>query len=181
MLKRNWKHSLAATTCLCILSACQTTPSRPLPLAKQVDLPRFMGGWYVIAAIPTMFEKGAHNPMDHYVLEPDGSITTTYTFNADSFDGKAKSYQSRGYVLDPSNAIWGQQYVWPFKADYRISYVSPDYSQTIVAREKRDYVWIMARTPSIPDADYQLLVKMVGEQGYDVSLLQKALQRAPQK
>ena len=68
-----------------------------------------------------------------------------------------------------SNAVWGQQYVWPIKADYRISYLSPDYSETVIAREKRDYVWIMARTPTISEGDLQKLIAFVGQQGYDVS------------
>jgi apolipoprotein D and lipocalin family protein len=63
------------------------------------------------------------------------------------------------------------------KADYRIAYVSPDYGQTVIARVARDYVWIMARTPSIPDADYERLLQFVAAQGYDVSLLRKVPQR----
>lgn len=159
------------------LSACQTVPVAPLVPAPQVDLSRFMGDWYVIANIPTFLEVGAYNPMDHYVLEKDGTVATTYTYRVDSFEGKEKSIRSTGYVLDASNAIWGQQYIWPIKADYRIAYVSPDYSQTIIAREKRDYVWIMARTPKLADADYLSLVKRVGELGYDARLLQKAPQK----
>ena len=53
-----------------------------------------------------------------------------------------------GTVVDTrSNAIWTMRFIWPFEADYRIAYLSPDYSQVIIGREKRDYVWIMARTP----------------------------------
>ena len=61
------------------------------------------------------------------------------------------------------------QFVWPVKADYRIVYLSPDYAQTVIGREKRDYVWIMARTPQMPDADYERLLRFVRGQGYDVS------------
>jgi apolipoprotein D and lipocalin family protein len=175
--RTGWTKPFSVIALLGALTACSTAPTRPLSVEPQVDLSRFMGDWYVIAAIPTSFEKNAFNPMDHYVLDKDGSIATTYTFNADSFDGKAKEYHSRGYVLSPTNAIWGQQYIWPFKADYRIAYVSKDYMQTIIAREKRDYVWIMSRTSIISEADYERLVKLVDEQGYDTALLQKAPQR----
>ena len=50
------------------------------------------------------------------------------------------------------------------------------YNQTVIARDKRDYVWIMARTPHIADADYQRLLQVVGAQGYNVSLVQKVPQ-----
>ena len=167
---------LASTT----LAACATAPFDPMPplvLAPRVDLPRFMGDWYVIANIPTFLEKGAHNAKDHYELLPDGTIATTFTFNADAPNGPRKHYESRGYVLDPvSNAVWGQQYVWPVKADYRISYVSDDYRIAVITREKRDYVWIMARTPSISEGDFSRMVAFVGSQGYDPGKLERVPQ-----
>jgi apolipoprotein D and lipocalin family protein len=69
------------------------------------------------------------------------------------------------------------QFVWPVKADYRIMYVDDNYSQTMIGRERRDYIWIMARTPLIPEADYQRLVAFAGRQGYEVALIQKMPQQ----
>ena len=150
---------------------------RPVVLVPRVDLPRFMGDWYVIANIPTFLEHGAHNAMDHYRLDPDGTIPTTFSFNAGSFDGPRKQYGSRGFVMDGgAGAVWGQQYIWPIKADYRISYLSSDYTQTVITREQRDYVWIMARTPTIPDADLQRLIAFVGTQGYDTTRIERVPQ-----
>ena len=71
------------------------------------------------------------------------------------------------------------QFVWPIKADYRISYLSPDYGQTIIARDQRDYVWIMARTPFLTDGEYQQLVQRVTEMGYDPAKLRKVPHRSP--
>jgi len=152
----------------------------PIQTVPHVDLERFMGDWYVIANIPTFVEEGAHNAIESYRLEDDGTIDTTFTFRADGFDGEAKRYNPRGFVVDTqSNAVWGMQFVWPIKADYRIVYVNDDYTQTIIGREKRDYVWIMAREPSIPDADYAALVELLASQGYDISQIQKVPQRWP--
>jgi apolipoprotein D and lipocalin family protein len=163
------------------LAACQGAmtagpPLPPLELAPKVDVARFMGDWYVIANIPTFLEKGAHAAKESYRLEADGSIATTFAFRADAFDGAAKEYRSRGFVLGGNGAIWGQQYVWPIKADYRISYVADDYSATVVTREKRDYVWIMARTPRLAEAELQRLIDFVGSQGYDTTKLQRVPQ-----
>jgi apolipoprotein D and lipocalin family protein len=150
----------------------------PMPTVERVDLGRFMGDWYVIATIPTFLERGAHNAVESYRLDADGTIATTFTFRAGSFDGAARRYTPRGFVLDStSNARWGMQFVWPVKADYRIVYLAPDYSQTVIAREKRDYVWIMARTPAIAEADYQRLLAIVVSLGYDPARVQKVPQR----
>jgi apolipoprotein D and lipocalin family protein len=67
--------------------------------------------------------------------------------------------------------------VWPFKGDYRIVYLDPGYTQTVIGRQKRDYVWIMARSPSIPEADYEQLLTLLAGQGYDTSKIEKVPQR----
>jgi apolipoprotein D and lipocalin family protein len=54
------------------------------------------------------------------------------------------------------------------------------YTQTVIGRNKRDYVWIMARTPEIPAADYQRLVAELAEQGYDVAKLRQVPQQRPE-
>ena len=143
-----------------------------------VDLERFMGSWYVIANIPTFLEKGAHNAVETYELNEDGSIQTTFTFLEDGFDGEAKEYSPKGFVRDTeTNATWGMRFVWPIKADYRIVYLDDDYTQTVIARQKRDFVWIMARTPSISEDDYARLIAYVESIGYDVSKIERVPQR----
>lgn len=150
----------------------------PLRLARQVDLQRFMGDWYVIASIPTFIEEGAHNAVESYRLAGDGTIATTFTFREGGFEGEKKTYTPTGFVRDTkSNAVWGMQFVWPIEADYRIVHVAPDYSTTVIGREKRDYAWIMARKPAIPEAEYRRLLGLLADQGYDISKVRKVPQR----
>jgi apolipoprotein D and lipocalin family protein len=159
-----------------MLSACSSSPA--IPVAERVDLERFMGDWYVIANIPTSMEKGAHNAVESYRRDADGSIATTFTYRDGAFDGPQKVMHPRGFVRDhESNAIWGMQFVWPIKAEYLIAHVDAAYSETIIARSRRDYVWIMARTPQIPEADYERLARKVAALGYDVSKLERVPQR----
>jgi apolipoprotein D and lipocalin family protein len=161
---------------LLMLAGCEASP--PMATVPRVDLARFMGDWYVIANIPTFIEKGAHNAIESYKLNDDGSIATTFTYRAGSFDGELKKYTPRGFVVDrTTNALWGMQFIWPIKADYRIIYLSDDYGQTIIGREARDYVWIMARTPSVSDADYQRMLEFAVAQGYDRKLIEKVPQK----
>jgi apolipoprotein D and lipocalin family protein len=159
------------------LAACREDHP-PIALDENVDLQRFMGDWYVIANIPTRIEREAWGAVESYRLEPDGTIATTFTFRKGGFDGERKEYNPRGFVKPGTgNAVWGMQFVWPVKADYRIVWLAPDYSQVIIGREARDYVWIMAREPSIPEADYEQLVDFIAQQGYDASKIRKVPQR----
>lgn len=144
---------------------------------SQVDLPRFMGDWYVIAVIPTPIEKQAYNAIERYDLNSDGTIATTFTYYKGAFDGPLKTYKPKGFVVpDTGNAIWGMQFIWPIKADFRIAFLDADYQRTVIARNARDYVWLMARTPEIADADYQEMVNFTQGLGYDVSQLVKVPQ-----
>jgi apolipoprotein D and lipocalin family protein len=161
-----------------LLSACQGSAQAPLATVAHVDLERFMGSWYVIANIPTVIEKGAHNAVESYRLNADGTIDTTFTFRADGFDGPARHYHPRGFVLDRrSNAVWGMRFLWPIKADYRIVYLTADYSQTVIGRQQRDYLWIMSRSSSMPDDDYARILRQLATQGYDVTRIERVPQR----
>lgn len=139
----------------------------PLLSTPDVDLQRFSGKWFVVASIPIVFEKNAFNAVEEYA-EPQGNkIVTTYTFNSGAPDGELKTYSPTAYVSEHSNAVWGMQFIWPFRAEYRIAYVDDDYSETIVARSKRDFVWVMTRDPFLPEARLQALIDRVVALGYD--------------
>lgn len=168
-----WISSILALSIA--LTGCSNM--EPLKTVDSVNIDNFMGDWYVIANIPTAIEKGAHNAIENYRLDDDGTIATTFTFRDGSFDGKLKTYKPRGFISDESNAIWGMQFIWPIKADYRIIYLNEDYSVTVIGRNKRDYVWIMAREPAISEAEYQAILGMLKSVGYDLG----EVQQVPQK
>ena len=152
----------------------------PLQTVGYVDLERFMGKWYVIACIPTILEKNIFNATETYQLERDGTISTTFAFRKRGFDGPKKEFHPRGFVKNRTTiAIWGMQFIWPIKADYRIIHLDSDYSSTIVGRQKRDYVWIMARQPQLSESLYQEMVNRVFEAGYDINRLVRIPQYWP--
>ena len=162
---------------LMLVSGCGASLP-PLKTVDRVDIPRFMGDWYVIANIPTWIEEGAHNAVESYRLDTDGTIATTFTFRKGGFDGPVKRYEPRGFILDTtSNATWGMRFVWPFKAEYLVIYLDAEYRHTVIGRSKRDYVWIMARTPDMPEAEYQRIVDWLTAIGYDTRRLQRVPQR----
>ena len=170
------RNLIIAVSGALLLTACQSRP--PLETVEYVDLERFMGDWYVIANIPTFIERDAHNAVESYRLDEDGSIATTFTFRAGGFDGKLKTYEPRGFVVDTdSNAVWGMQFVWPFKGDYRVIHLDSDYNMTVIGRNKLDYVWLMSRQPDLSDEDYGRAVETIRSAGYDISQLQRVPQR----
>lgn len=173
---RAYRIALLTALVTAAVWGCGSVPT--IPTVAGLELDRFMGDWYVIASIPTSFEKNAFNAIESYRLAEDGSIETTFRFNQGGFDGPVKTYRSRAFVMDAgTNAHWGMQFVWPFKAEYRVVYLSPDYSLTIIGRSKRDYVWIMARTPSISEGEYRQALDLIASYGYEKERVQKVPQQ----
>lgn len=168
-----WPFAIVAAL---ILAGC-AAKGPEMETVEHVDLERFMGPWYVIANIPTFLEKDAYNAVETYTLNDDGTIATNFKFRKGAADGEEKEYNPKGFVIDKtSNALWGMRFVWPIKADYRIVYLDDDYSTTIIGRQKRDFVWLMARTPTIPDDEYDRLESMIESLGYDLTKLQRVPQ-----
>lgn len=177
-------HLLRNLIAACVLGlvalAASAASLPPIPPVAHVDLPRFMGKWYLIATIPTSYGKDAYNAVETYTLQPDGNIHTTFRFHEGGFDGPVKHIESTGYVQPGTgNAEWRVKLFWFVKAQYIVAYLKPDYSQMIVARDKRDYVWVFARTPDVSKTDYAGLVARVRGLGYAVADLREVPQQWP--
>ncbi len=171
------KNILLLLTLITLLSACGSQNLKPIHTVEYVDLERFMGEWYVVANIPTFIETDAYNAIETYAMNDDGSIATTFTFHDGSPDGELKKYEPTGFIVDEqSNALWDMQFIWPFKAEYRVIYLDADYQTTIIGRTKRDYVWLMSRQSKIEDSSYASLLTFLEEQGYDINKVQKVPQ-----
>ena len=170
---------LAAVLGVSLLGACAHAPPTIPPVAS-VDLPRFMGDWYVIAHIPTRFERDAYGAVESYALRPDGRIATTFRYRDGAFDAPEKTMHPVGTVrADTGNAVWDMRFFALFDAEYVIVYLKDDYSETIIGRSDRDYAWIMARTPTISDDDYREATARLGALGYSLDGLRKVPQPAP--
>ena len=183
-MRLKFPRLLLALGALLGMSGCSTTAAPPLTgLQRPVDLQRFMGDWYVIAFIPIdlpfISEAGAHNAVESYRLAADGTIETTYTFRDGGFDGAEKRMTPRGRVANPPlNSEWKMKFFWFLPAgDYLVTYLDENYQRTIIAVPDRRWVWLMARTPQLSDADYGELVAAARDAGFDTGQLRRVPQR----
>ncbi|MBT6480896.1 MAG: hypothetical protein HN872_03275 [Gammaproteobacteria bacterium] len=163
-----------------LVGGCQLASNLPpIRTAESIDLNRFAGDWFVIANIPTFIETDAYNAVESYAEPVNGRVATTFTFNKGGFEGERKTYQPTAFVREGSgNAVWGMQFVWPIKAEYRVVYIDPEYQFTIIGRTKRDYVWLMARQPVIAEDDYKRLLSIIEQEGYDLDKLRLVPQQS---
>ena len=139
-----------------------------------VDLPRFMGDWYVQGHTPVFFDKDSSDQRESYRLDADGGIVTEYTFKK---NGSWNHYLPYGRVYQKkTNAHWKMQFLWPFSSDFLIVGLAPDYGICVISVPDKDQIWIMSRERHMSDLVYQSWVDELTRDGYATG----ELRRVPQ-
>lgn len=171
-----------------MLAACAGVPPNPNPraaaplcLAPSVDLPRFMGRWYVIANIPYFGERGYVGSYVEYALRPDGDIDDDFFGRKGSFDAPLEKKTLHDWVIPQTgNAQWKARPFWPLAFDFLILDVDADYQTTLIGYPDKQWGWIFARTPQLDDAAYAKLLAKLAAQGYDTTRFRRVPQAPAQ-
>ncbi len=156
-----------------LICSCAPQGAR-LDVVPQVDLNRYLGQWFEIAALPAWFEKGCSCVQAEYSLHPKGYVVVR---NSCLKDGKPKVAEGKAFVVpNTGNAKLKVQFFWPFKGDYWILELAPDYSYVLVGEPKREYLWILSRAPQMEESTYRMLVGKAAQKGFDPAKIRKMKQ-----
>lgn len=157
---------LARFLLLAALGSITLTDLQAAEPAADIDLPRYMGRWYVIANIPYFPERGKVATYDEYSLRKDGRIDNIYGFKK-TFGKKEKRWNALATVKPGTgNRKWTIKFFGMLNADYEILEVAPDYSWALIGHPKREMGWLMARDPKMGEEQYSALVGKFGNYGY---------------
>jgi apolipoprotein D and lipocalin family protein len=155
---------------------CHMANTHP-PLFSQntggsIDLQQYSGTWYVIACIPTRYDKKWEHVKETYTVKENKKIDidTSYTMGN---DGSEKHVHSKGFVRSKDNSFWRIQFFWPFRADYLIEEVGINYSYAVVGHRNKKYLYILTRTPHMAPELYTSISDRYSFKGYNMSLMQK--------
>ncbi len=162
-------------------AGCATTTERlGLPAVQtvpKVDLAKYAGTWYEIAAFPILAERGCTGVTATYTVREDGEIDVLNRCRQYSLDGPEDSVKGRARVVDKvTNARLEVSFFRPFWGDYWVIDLAPDYSYAVVGHPSRDYLWILARTPQLPEDTYSGIVKRLQDQKYPLDRLVRTVQ-----
>jgi apolipoprotein D and lipocalin family protein len=149
---------------------------------QRVDLPRFMGDWYVIANIPYFAEKGCFDSVESYALRADGNIDNWFSCRKGSFDAPLeRKANALAIVKDKTtNAEWRVRFFKIVSIKYVILDLDPDYRWVAVGHPSRRYGWIFSRSRTLDEPTYAGVLRRLGEKGYDTTKFQKVPQRTSQ-
>lgn len=134
---------------------------------SRLDLGRYLGRWYEIARYDHRFERGLQYTMAEYSITKSGRIKVV-----NSGIRKSKRSVSNGIArITDQPGVLRVSFFRPFWSDYRVLMTGPDYEYALVGSSSRNYLWILSRTPVLPD---QTLDEILGEmcvRGYSTSKL----------
>lgn len=153
--------------------------SNELKTVPHVDLHRYMGTWYEIARLQNPWERECfHNPIAIYTMRHDGTIHMLSQCKTDNFFNKIQKAEGTAEVVDKtSNAKLKISYDppknfnWLFREDYWIIQLADDYSYAVVSEPNQQHLWILSRTPSLPQDVYQTILDKVVLQMPNLNIL----------
>ena len=148
----------------------------PLTTVEHVDLDRYVGEWYEIARYPNRFEKDCDSDVTAvYSPLKQGKIHVVNSCKERT--GAIKESNGYAKISDPrSNAKLKVTFFRPFQGNYWIIDLDPDYRYAVVSEPKREYLWILSRTPQMDQADYDRVLNRIRELGFDPNRLIKPTQ-----
>ena len=172
---------LLVLAAIAVLSAGCASLRQPPQTVAHVDLPRYMGDWHVIANIPYFAEKNCVDSIESYALRPDGKIDNWFACRESSFDAPMKRKATAVATVEDktSNAVWSVHFFKVIAVKYLILDLDPKYQWVAVGHPSRNYGWIFSRTPNLPAATYEAILKRLGELGYDTAKFVRVPQAAP--
>lgn len=140
---------------------------------KEVDLNRYMGVWYEIARIDNRFERGLVGPTAEYSLKANGKIRVINRGYKGTLNGKLKTAKGKAYIPDPAAPGKLRVSFFPFiYSDYYILELEPEhYEWVLVGSSSPRYLWILSRTPQLPEETVSRILTRARVRGYDVNAL----------
>jgi apolipoprotein D and lipocalin family protein len=154
-----------------------------LAAIDSLDVPRYLGAWYEIAKYPNRFQKQCDGfTTAHYSLQPVRSIQVINRCRR--ADGRYDEAVGTARQLGPADSpklqvrfapgwlsflpmVWG---------DYWVIDLDPDYQLAAVSEPKREYLWILSRTPTVPRLAMAGLLDRLSRQGFDINKLEATKQ-----
>jgi apolipoprotein D and lipocalin family protein len=181
-------HLLAVLLCLDSLSslardAAPGNDAQPahgaLSTISALDVPRYMGTWFEIAKFPNWFQrKCTGGTKAEYSLKNDGMVQVINRCRLERGEmieaiGAARQIgpatSARLEVRFAPEWLSFLPFVW---GDYWVIDLDEHYRLVAVSEPKKEYLWILSRTPHVDPNDYKNLLARLVHKGFDLRKLE---------
>jgi len=161
------------------LSAFGQTGDAQVKTVPELDVQRYMGTWYEIAKYPNWFQKKCvSNTKAVYSIRADGTLKVLYSCKtADSevseAEGTARQIGAKDSPkLEVRFAPAWLSFIPMVWGDYWVIDLDPQYQVAVVSDPRREYLWILSRTPQMDKKVYEDTLLRIRAQQFDVQKLE---------
>lgn len=180
------KRPLVAALFLWATSLWAQSPPALQTIAS-LDVPRYLGVWHEIAKFPNWFQKKCVSDTSaQYALAADGQLQVLNQCRLQNGEMERAQGQAR-QIGGPSSAklevrfapAWLSflPFVW---GDYWVVDLDEGYTLAAVSEPRREYLWILSRSPVVDEARYAALLERLRAKRLDVSRLEKTVHQRPE-
>jgi apolipoprotein D and lipocalin family protein len=149
-----------------MLTGCVTIPANVKPVEGFI-LERYLGRWYEIARLDHSFERGLSRVTAEYSLIQDGGVRVMNRGYSESEKRWKEAEGKAVFVGRNDQGFLKVSFFGPFYGSYIVLDLDEDYRYALVCGPSRSYLWILARTPTIPEAVTNRLVAKAAALGFD--------------
>jgi apolipoprotein D and lipocalin family protein len=143
-------------------------------LVESVDLTRYVGEWFEIAALPRPFQSFCSKTKAQYEIISDKEVSVINTckvgFAPITIEGRAR------VVDEKSNAVL-EVTLANKKADYRIIALDVNYQYALVTNKDRSALFVLSRSIELEESIYNTLLDRAKLAGVDISKVKKTDQK----
>ncbi|MFC1542401.1 lipocalin family protein [Pseudomonadota bacterium] len=153
-----------------LIAGCSAAPEGIEPV-ENFELNRYLGKWYEIARLDHSFERELTEVTAQYSLREDGGVKVV---NRGFNEAKGEWSEAIGkayFVEEPDRSHLKVSFFGPFYGAYVIFELDPDYQYSFVAGPDRDYLWLLSRTPQVPDTVMKRFLERAKALGFDTEQL----------
>jgi apolipoprotein D and lipocalin family protein len=184
------RFSMLVSASLIVLGICssqataQAADAAPVKTIASLDVPRYLGTWYELAKFPNWFQKKCvGNTKAEYSLRPDGNLkvlNSCKTANGEVSDAEGTARQIGAKDSPRLEVRFAPEWlsflpmVW---GDYWLVDLDPQYQVAAVSDPKREYLWVLSRTPQLDSRIYDDLLLRLKQQQFDVRKLELTIQK----
>jgi apolipoprotein D and lipocalin family protein len=149
----------------------------PLQTVKSVDLQRYLGKWFEIARFPNSFQKGCDRSTAEYRLKEGGDIEVINTcFKKDNSQNTSVGVAQvedrvSSAKLKVSFVPGWLRWTGIGSGDYWVIDLGSRYEFAVVSEPRREYLWILSRTPTLDPEVYRGVLDRLKKQHFDLSSL----------
>ncbi|AVI64428.1 lipocalin [Shewanella sp. WE21] len=154
-----------------LLSGCLGMPKLVQPV-NDFELNKYLGKWYEIARLDHSFERGLSQVSAEYSLKEDGGVRVINRgFSAAKNEWKeaeGKAY----FVNGDSEGYLKVSFFGPFYGSYVVFELDHEnYQYAFISGPDTDYLWLLAKTPTVSPEVLQKFVEMSKARGFDTDSL----------